>query len=158
MKFVNKNLALKLKEKGFDKPCFGYYYIETPTGFVDGELVLNRYHCRGGSYKETLERHIVFQPKEGFVGYINSNIVDAPTIEQVLEWLREDCGLYISMACSRNYDIDADGRELGSWVYWWYEIYSYLSANLIYQEEEKEYDTYDEAILEGIEYVVNNLI
>lgn len=92
------------------------------------------------------------------VTYKNKVLVDAPTIEQVLEWLREDCGLYISMACSRNYDIDADGRVLGSWVYWWYEIYSYLSADLIYQEEEKEYDTYDEAILEGIEYVINNLI
>lgn len=53
---------------------------------------------------------------------------------------------------------DDDGRALGSWVYWWYEIYAHLSADLIYQEEEKEYETYDEALLEGIEYVINNLI
>ena len=150
MKFVSKKLALKLKNKGFDKPCFGYYYVETPTGMTDGELVLSRYYGRGGTFMDTLKRHDL--------PYTTSNIVNAPTIEQVLEWLREDCGLYISMACSRNYDIDADGRELGSWVYWWYEIYAHLSANLIYQEEEKEYDTYDEAILAGIEYVVNNLI
>lgn len=150
MKFVDKELSIKVKEKGFDKPCFGYYYIETPTGLTDGELVLSRYYGRGGTFMDTLKRHDL--------PYTTSNIVDAPTIEQVLEWLREDCGLYISMACSRNYDIDADGRELGSWVYWWYEIYAHLSANLIYQEEEKEYDTYDEAILEGIKYVINNLI
>ena len=67
MKFVDKQLALKLKEKGFDRPCFGYYYIETPTGFIDGELALNRYSCRGGTYKETLERHIDFQSKEVFI-------------------------------------------------------------------------------------------
>lgn len=150
MKFVDKQLAIKLKEKGFDRPCFGYYYIETPTGLTDGELVLSRYYGRGGTFMDTLKRHDL--------PYTTSNIVDAPTIEQVLEWLREDCGLYISMACSRNYDIDADGCELGSWVYWWYEIYAHLSADLIYQEEEKEYETYDEAILEGIEYVINNLI
>jgi hypothetical protein len=158
MKFVDKQLALKLKEKGYDRPCFGYYYIETLTGMNDGELVLNRYPCRGGTYEDTLERHIDFQPKEGFVGYINPNVVDTPTIDQVLEWLREDCGLYIAMVCSRDFDIDADGRELGSWVYWWYEIYAHLSADLIYQEEEKEYETYDEAILAGIEYVVEHLI
>ena len=52
MKFVDKKLAIKLKEKGFDKPCFGYYYIETPTGMTEGELVLNRYPCRGGTYEE----------------------------------------------------------------------------------------------------------
>lgn len=28
MKFVDKQLALKLKDKGFDRPCFGYYFIE----------------------------------------------------------------------------------------------------------------------------------
>lgn len=150
MKFVSKDLAIKLKEKGFDKPCFGWYYIKTPTGATEGELVLNRYSYRGGTYKETLERHII--------SYITQNVVDAPTIEQVLEWLRENCGLHIVMLCSRDYDIDADGRVLGSWVYWWYEIYAHLSADLIYQEEEKEYETYDEAILDGIEYVVEHLI
>lgn len=141
MKFIDKQLAIKLKEKGFDRPCLGFY---NP---IQDELQLYCANNKDVTYKNILTSV-----------YKNKVLVDAPTIEQVLEWLREDCGLYISMACSRNYDIDADGRELGSWVYWWYEIYSYLSADLIYQEEEKEYDTYDEAILEGIEYVINNLI
>lgn len=139
MEFVNKQLALKLKEKGFDKPCFGYYFIEDKN-----ENNLHKNITCGGDVKNCLRK------------LSDEKHIDAPTIEQVLEWLREDCGLYISMACSKNYDIDADGRILGSWVYWWFEIYSYLSADLIYQEEEKEYDTYDEAILEGIKYVINN--
>ena len=141
MKFVDKQLALKLKEKGFDKPCFGWYDTQI---IGNNELYLN---VKEGNYKDLLE-------------YTNDFkwIIDAPTIDQVLEWLREDCGLYIAMVCSRDFDIDADGRELGSWVYWWYEIYAHLSADLIYQEEEKEYETYDEAILAGIEYVVEHLI
>lgn len=142
MKFVDKQLAIKLKEKGFDRPCFGWYDIENN----DDKLILN-VHEGTLSYKNLLE-------------YTNDikTIADAPTTDQVLEWLREDCGWYIAMVCSRNYDIDADGRVLGSWVYWWYEVYAHLNANLIYQEEEKEYEIYDEAILDAIEYVVNNLI
>jgi hypothetical protein len=154
MKFIDKQLAIKLKEKGFDKPCFGWYYIETPTGNNEGELHYNRCQFRGAIYEDCLYS----SNYDNMVDYNYDNLVDAPTIDQVLEWLREDCGLHIVIVCSRDFDIDADGRELGSWVYWWYEIYAHLSANLIYQEEEKEYETYDEAILDAIEYVVNNLI
>jgi hypothetical protein len=144
MKFISKELSIKLKEKGFDRPCFGYY--------INDKLIMNLTSIHlpfGGNVYDTMYSSN---------GLCENDIADAPTTDQVLEWLREDCGLYISMACSRNYDIDADGRILGSWVYWWYEIYSHLSADLIYQEEEKEYDTYDEAILDGIKYVINNLI
>lgn len=147
MKFVNKKLAIKLKEKGFDRPCFGWYYVEN----IDKEVNLNESF---GTYEDCLYSNN--RDELHYIGIVDR--IDAPIIDQVLEWLREDCGLYISMACSRNYDIDADGRVLGSWVYWWYEIYSHLSADLIYQEEEKEYETYDEALLEGIEYVVEHLI
>ena len=77
MKFVDKQLSLKLKEKGFDKPCFGYYYIETPTGLTDGELVLSRYYGRRATFMDTLKRHDL--------PYTTSNIVDAPTIQQVLK-------------------------------------------------------------------------
>lgn len=151
MKFVSKDLAIKLKEKSFDRPCFGWYHITTPPGAFEGRLNLNESSYRGETYHRLLKRNISEYNT-------NPNLVNAPTIEQVLEWLREDCGLHIAMVCSRNYDIDADGRVLGSWVYWWYEVYAHLSANLIYQEEEKEYEIYDEAILDAIEYVVNNLI
>lgn len=138
MKFISKDLALKLKEKGFDKPCFGWYN-------TDNEIL--KLHSCEGTARLVLEHPLYCE-----------YIIDAPTTDQVLEWLREERGLYIAMVCSRNYDIDADGRKLGSWIYWWFEIYSHLSADLIYQEEEKEYDTYDEAILDGIKYAINNLI
>ena len=139
MKFVDKQLAIKLKEKGFDRPCFGYYREDKDSDIL--------YLCETkGNVYGCLKRFEL------------GCIIHTPTIDQVLEWLREDCGWYIAMVCSRNYDIDADGRVLGSWVYWWYEVYAHLNANLIYQEEEKEYEIYDEAILDAIEYVVNNLI
>ena len=164
MKFVNKQLALKLKEKGFDKPCFGWYYIETPTGFVDGELVLNRYPCRGGSYKETLERHIVFQPKEGFVGYINSNIVDAPTIEQVLEWLREEKNVhigiipYFTMSTKNNIMWLWEILLVGKIIECENTLYADKDYNYTKLASADHYETYDDACTVAINFIVEHLI
>ena len=170
MEFVSKELAIKLKEKGFDKPCFGWYYINTPTGMTDGELVLNRYPCRGGTYEETLERHIDFQPKEGFVGYINKMIVDAPTIEQVLKWLREKdiivyCKPYHTMATKNhimyewNVDVfSVDTKETKE---------DNKNVCLTYVDNDFGYvryssfdciANYDDAILAGINFIVEHLI
>ena len=144
MKFVSKDLSLKLKEKGFNKLCFGYYHLETPTEFVDGELVLNRYPCRGGTYEETLEKH---------KSYLIPNVIDAPTIEQVLEWLREEkkiivtIGIYTNVVKSKYVIkiikiIDEDS----------------LTEHFVKGRVEKFFDNYDDAILAGIEYVVEHLI
>lgn len=144
MKFVNKQLAMILKEKGFKEPCFGYYYIKTPTGMNEGELVLNRYSCRGGTYKDTFEKHI---------GFINSNIVDAPTIEQTLEWLREK-DTYITVVPQKEFD------------------YTCYSLSIIqFNSPKHNFDTfrmisffdsittnYDDVYVIGIEYVIKNLI
>lgn len=145
MKFVNKQLALKLKEKGFDKPCFGYYYIKTPTGMNEGELVLNRYPCRNVTYEDTLKKHI---------GFINSNMVDAPTIEQVLKWLREEKDTYINIVPQKEFD------------------YTCYSLSIIqFNSPKHNFDTfrmisffdsittnYDDIYIIGIEYVINSLI
>lgn len=153
MKFVSKDLALKLKEKGFDRPCFGWYYIETPTGLNEGELVLNRYNCRGGTYRETLERHIDFQPKKGFVGYINPNIIDAPTIDQVLEWLREEKDVDIVI-----YPIDRNTILMGGEKY---ILSIYCCGKRDYKIHESNNDKFvkwEDACIAGVEYVVEHLI
>ena len=157
MKFVSKNLAIKLKKKGFNSPCFGWYYINTPTGMTDGELVLNRYPCRGGTYEETLERHIDFQPKEGFVGYINKNIVDAPTIEQVLKLLRDEKGIHISImtliSLSKNFMCKQDNHFIFDVRVSWFkeEVFNYYDLD-------EPYFNYEDACIAGIEYAVDNLI
>lgn len=58
MKFISKDLAIKLKEKGFDKPCFGWYHITTPPGAFEGRLNLNKSYYRGETYHQLLKRHI----------------------------------------------------------------------------------------------------
>jgi hypothetical protein len=64
--FVTYELALKLKEIGFDEPCFGYY--TSPTGLLLQQPI-------GGNGE--------------FVYY-------APTFSQAFRWFREKYGLFVS--------------------------------------------------------------
>lgn len=149
MKFVDKQIAIKLKEKGFDKPCFGYYYIETPTGFTDGELVLSRYYGRGGTFMDTLKRHDL--------PYTTSNIIDAPAIEQVLEWLREEKKIHVNVnalpSLCKNYISVQEHRLI-------FDVrVSYFEEELFkYYDLDEPYFKYEDACIAGIEYVINNLI
>ena len=154
MKFIDKQFALKLKEKGFDRPCFGYYYIETPTGFVDGELVLNRYPNRGGTYEETLESDIDFQP----------NVIGAPTIEQVLEWLREEKNVhigiipYFTMSTKNNIMWQWEILLIGKIIECKNTLYIDKDYNYTKLASADCYSNCEDACIDAIEFVVNNLI
>ena len=85
--FVPYELAVKLKDLGFDEPCFGYY--------VDGELRginlgieelggIEPYYQRFGFH--TLNNHDIDNP--------NKIVVTAPTFSQVFRWLLNRHNLY----------------------------------------------------------------
>jgi hypothetical protein len=85
--FVPYELAVKLKELGFDEPCFGYY--------VDGELRginlgieelggIEPYYQRFGFH--TLSNHNIDNP--------NKIVVTAPTYSQALRWFREKYNIH----------------------------------------------------------------
>ena len=73
--FVNYNQALKLKELGFDEPCFGFYQLEygeiRPTMVDDDE----QYRLTG--YRTCKNSEI---PK---------HYTSAPTFSQAFGWFRE---------------------------------------------------------------------
>ena len=73
--FVNYNLALKLKELGFDEPCFAFYQkeftIDIPT-MVDDD---NEYRLSGFRTCKNSE--------------IPAHYTSAPLYQQVVEWLRQ---------------------------------------------------------------------
>ena len=81
MKFVDKNLAIKLKEKGFNRPCFGYYHK-----VQDKKLKPHLNYTNGGTILNLYNKHID-----------STYVVDAPTIDQVLEWLREEKNIHIGI-------------------------------------------------------------
>ena len=111
--FVPFELAIKLKEKGFDGRI-GYAYDN------------------GGECMHTVTEYDV-------------DYIPAPTITQVLKWLRNEKKIHISI------DI-WDG-------YWGYDILNLPSGNSLYWDAyDENINSYEQAALAGIEYVLNDLI
>ena len=71
--FAPFELAVKLKEKGFDEPCYGYY------------------HCNGGN--DSFE--LCGNGDCDFLNSKNKNRIAAPIISQVLKWLRNTYNLHV---------------------------------------------------------------
>lgn len=121
-------LAKKLKEKGYPQQCGDDAYIleDEYEEFEVGSL----------EFIPLIPEHL--------------QTVVAPTISQVLKWLREEKKIHIF-------------SEIAS-MGWYYTIYPKIrikdgklkTGNTIIDRDAS--NTYDEAILAGIEYALDNLI
>ena len=121
--FVPFELAVKLKEKGFPQHWSNDDYV-----------VENEYEDKfevGSHYDRC------FIPE-------HLPTIAAPTISQVLKWLREEKKIHIV--------IDFDGG-----MNWYYQIALY-GLTTYEKESEHKYNSYEQAALAGIEYVLDNLI
>lgn len=116
MEFVTFEIAVKLKEKGFDYPCFGHY--------VNSQLYVAHYHNAFHSD--------------------NKESIDAPTISQVLKWLREEKKIAINV-------------EFIPFT-WQCKIIDMSYNNRFDHCGMTIFNTYEQAALAGIEYVIDNLI
>jgi hypothetical protein len=98
------------------------------------------------------------QLQEGY-GYWNKTPIwyAAPTHQMAMAWLREH-GLHINASISYDYSVDADGNEVDRWTFWFFEILSSFSGNLIYTEEVNQYDSYEEAVEAALKYCLEKLI
>ena len=147
--FVSFDLAKKLKEKGFNVPCI-YAYCEKggwnsytqkhePITYIlrtDGNPF--------GAYYTGDNWNKAYKPNK------NKIRCSAPTISQVLKWLRDSNAIHIHIC------LYSKG--------WYCDVYTFE-----YYEEDKEYgvkhnvqfdefSTYEEAALAGIEYVLDIVI
>lgn len=171
MDIVNFKIAQKLKEKGFNEGCeYTFYnnyrvrdeiYEKHPGLSDDGYEDLRKKY--GGPYKDEEVYGYYIEPlklysRNSTIG-VNpitkqkvptNQLYSCPNISQILKWLREKHATHIEISLGRNG--------------WYFEIIQYE-----YYEEEKEYgcklitisvinDSYEEAALAGIEYVLDNLI
>lgn len=142
--FVPFELAIKLKEKGFDYKCVAYYDVLDNVGI----LYNTEYGCCCQFIDLLQSRNTdatVSQPDD------SEYCVDAPTIYQAIKWLRDEKKIVFGISpmqemdcdylgwCATIYKVDDDGYGL-SW------------------QEELYYGTYELAALAGIEYVLDNLI
>lgn len=139
--FVPYELAVKLKEKGFKEKCLAYYDIDDNVGLLHNTQYGDEYSPY--QYTDLLQSHntdpIVVQPDD------SENCCDAPTISQVLKWLREEKKLHISIEYGYE-EIpvwDFEIRLIGTYGRWW---------------TDETYSSYELAVFAGIEYVIDNLI
>lgn len=122
--FIPFELAVKLKEKGFRERVKGYY-------------------------KESKVLSVCNTP-------MNSNALDnefsAPTIPQVLKWLREEKKIYIVIAV--NPTLSTKDK-----IAYYYQVYS--NSNGVtsdYYESEECYAQWEDCAIDSIKYVLYNLI
>lgn len=89
--FVTYEIALKLKELGFNEKCLASYYTDDERNYGKGDI----YDCR-----RKLSSSIDFDPfKEEFDNfYINSNetyYVSAPLWQQAIDWFLSQYNIWI---------------------------------------------------------------
>lgn len=119
--FAPFELAVKLKEKGFNEPCYGYYHRD--GGDNSFEV------CGNGDCD--------------FLNSKNKHRIAAPTIPQVLKWLRNTYNLHV----------ETYPYGFGMW--------KFLVTNITTLEERALCDKYtssEQAALAGVNYCLDNLI
>lgn len=131
--FVTFDIANKLKEKGFKEQCLAYYTKD--SGFY--------YNTSYGSDVENAFKSFNSRPN-----HICGKRIDAPTISQVLKWLREKG---VDIYCTPNWHNKTDKYYVVCIVR--DRIYNY-GAYI----DDNDFSTYEKAALAGIEYVLDNLI
>ena len=147
--FVSFKLAQRLKEKGFTIPTksiFGMYneigVFHALTTSADYDICDSGFKCRCYyDYDDFDERDFI-----------------APTISQVLKWLRKEKNVHIKASVYQDESEDSDGRIVDKWCFWNWDIQSCISGNILQDGDDTQYESYEEASLAGIEYCLDNLI
>ena len=93
MDFVSFEIANKLKEKGFREKCLTYYDVVDNVGLLYNTQYTNDLSpCQ---YTDLLQSHNT--DVSAYLSDDSEYCVDAPTISQVLKWLRDEKGIHITI-------------------------------------------------------------
>lgn len=130
--FIPYELAVKLKEKGFKDNCIGYYDYA-------GEFHYN--------YESAISNKEIYFCHNKYDNIWHRDLVDTPTISQVLKWLREEKKIYIMI--DRSFSVKNS---------WHYIICNNDDFEHLTQQESIPNRKWELAALAGIEYVIDNLI
>jgi len=125
--FIPYELALELKQLGFDKPCFAYYKDGRITG-------VNKWD------REDWGFHVITSKE---ITSVTSEIVIAPTYSQAFRWFREKHNLEGEVHCIRFNSERLKGYQ-----------YSITSENYRKFEQLGYYHTYEEAELECLKKLI----
>ena len=127
--FVTFEIAKKLKEKGFKEECLCHY--------IDSDIVYN--------LESPIAHNQMWFCHNKYDNIWHRDNIDAPTISQVLKWLRKEKKIHLELV------IVVDGEYMC-------DIYK-IDVKPIKCLGSTEYlKTYEQAALAGIEYTLDNLI
>ena len=156
---VSHNIAVKLSEKGFDYKTT-YSYNEEQ---IINPLVIEQYGglSDDGYYELTkdgggnLEWDFVYIYSNELVKtnriYVKRNTVPAPTIYQVAKWLRTEHNIDIVPTPLNRSTLLMSGEK--------YVLYLFKDGERIIQNTNKVcFITYEETLINGIKYVIDNVI
>ena len=135
--FVSFEIAKKLKEKGF------------PQHITEDAYIIDNYSEEKYNIGDRLP-----------IQYVPDYMADvaAPTISQVLKWLRNTHKLFISPCVITDYQDDFH-RDT---TYWSFIVVNIESGDAIYREyervTEKRYESYEQAAIAGVNYCLENMI
>ena len=125
-------MAKKLKEKGFREECLCHYVGKDLVYNIESPIANNQFWFSHNKYDNIWHR----------------DNVDAPTISQVLKWLRDKFFLHISQ---KPYPCE-DG------LMWMYEIRKINKYIVFVIVNKTGFVTEEEASVAGIKYSLDNLI
>lgn len=128
---VEYEIAIKLKKKGYDMPCDMYYHIHD-----DIQDCISSLESTGGWCD--------------FYNSKNRYRCAAPSINNVIRWLREEKNIHLIVEIADS-----------GWYYTLYPNVRWEDGKLKsdkYIMSFKNKDSYEDAVLAGIEYVLDNLI
>ena len=153
MEIVSLEISKKLKEKGFREKC--------RESYRKGELISNKTAFNCDAITDIKMSYNTLSDKIYTVG-VYTDIIDAPTISQVLKWLRAERKIYVEPCILADADTDADGKVINEYTYWSFSVTHIETGDGIYFEyeriDDKRFDSYEQAALAGIEYCLDNLI
>lgn len=131
--YVSYELALKLKECGFDEPCDSYYDKACAS---DDEYW---YTKREEAYN--------------WNGLDSDCQISAPSLYAAQKWLREKWGIHVDACIYSDYSTDADGKVCDRWDFWGFDLYAVVGGEKMI-DDDGEYDSYECALSAGISAVL----
>lgn len=135
--FVSFELAVKLREKGFRNKCVAHY-----AKFADGNVLY--FNVNDHKYRDSIFKSF---NRYGLIG-----MIDAPTIAQVLKWLREEKGMHVRL------EPYASKQTPNKVIWCWTVRYNSDGSTMAEAEALDIYHTYEEAALASITYILYQLI
>lgn len=127
--YVSFETAKLLKEKGFNVECLMSYVDKDLMNVYDSDF-----------------------PSEYELVNCDSEVVDAPTLQMAMKWLRE---------VHKVIPIILTGENSQDSFYYWFRIDTIKEGkweDAIYREDEKAFPTYEQACEAAIKYCLKNLV